>query len=97
MQELRLAIRRLTSHKGASLASMATLACSIGATVMAWSLVSSVLLRPLPVANADRLFVLGSGTDRDARAMRSPIRVYPQVRDARIFEQVARCGRLQND
>ena len=62
MDELRLAIRRLTKRPGASIVSIVTLACAIGAASATWSLLSAVLLRPLPVKDADRLVVPGTIT-----------------------------------
>ena len=53
--ETRLAARRLLKRPLASLASIVTLACGIGASAATYSLISSVLLRPLPVADPDSL------------------------------------------
>ena len=55
LEESRLAARRLLKRPFASLGSIVTLACGIGASAATYSLISSVLLRPLPVADADRL------------------------------------------
>ena len=60
MDELRLAIRRLTKRPGAAIVSILTLACAIGAAAATWTLLSAVLLRPLPVKDADRLVVPGT-------------------------------------
>src|SRR4051812_47586013 len=57
MGELRLAIRRLVRRPAATIVSVLTLACAIGAAAATWSLLSSALLRPLPVRDADRLVV----------------------------------------
>jgi predicted permease len=48
--------RQLRRHRGASLAAVLSLGLAIGATTAAFRLVDSVLLRPLPVAEPDRLF-----------------------------------------
>ena len=56
--ELRHAVRRLRKDAGSTIASVAALACSIGAGVATWSLLSAVLLKPLPVAEPERLFEL---------------------------------------
>src|SRR5450759_403656 len=60
MDELRLAIRRLTKRPGATVVSIVTLACAIGAAAATWSLLAAILLRPLPVKDADRLVVVGT-------------------------------------
>ena len=62
MDELRLALRRLLQRPASALASIATLACAIAAAAVTWSTLSSVLLYPLPIPEADRLFVVGRQT-----------------------------------
>ena len=54
--DFRLAIRRLRKDLGSTIASVVALACGIGAAVATWSLISAVLLNPLPVAEPERLF-----------------------------------------
>ena len=92
MDELRLAIRRLTKRPGASIVSIVTLACAIGAASATWSLLSAVLLRPLPVKDADRLVVPGTITRFGqgigiSHGFTYPM--FPLVRDAGIFEHAA--------
>lgn len=93
MDELRLAIRRLTKRPAASLVSIVTLACAIGAAAATWSLLSAVLLRPLPVKDADRLVVAGTVMPSGRLAgMVLEGFLYPRftaVRDSGIFEQVS--------
>jgi hypothetical protein len=59
MDDIRLAVRRLVKRPGATIASIVTLACSIGAAAATWSLLDAVLINPLPVRDAERLFVVG--------------------------------------
>jgi putative ABC transport system permease protein len=59
-EDFRLAIRRLRKDAGSTIASVAALACAIGAAAATWSLVSAVLLNPLPVAEPERLFQVDS-------------------------------------
>jgi predicted permease len=92
MDELRLAVRRLTKRPGASFVSIVTLACAIGAAAATWSLLSAVLLRPLPVKDADRLVV--PGTVMKLGQVTAPYYGFnypllPVVRNAGIFEGVA--------
>ena len=54
--ELRFAVRRLRKDFGSTIACVIALACGIGAAVATWSLISAVLLNPLPVAEPERLF-----------------------------------------
>jgi len=56
LEEFRHAIRRLRKEAGSTIAAVAELACAIGAAVATWSLLSAVLLKPLPVAEPERLF-----------------------------------------
>jgi predicted permease len=55
MDDVRYATRRLRKQPLASAASIATLACAIGAAAATWSLVSAVLLNPLHLRDAERL------------------------------------------
>ena len=91
--ELRLALRRLLKRPAATLAAVVTLAVSIGAATATWSLLSAVLLRPLPVAGADRLMVVGTQVmqGRDAGTLRTThvYPYYPHIRDSAVFESVA--------
>ena len=56
--------RHLRANRAASGAAILSLGLAIGATMAAFRLVDAVLLRPLPVAEPDRLFVV-SRTTRD--------------------------------
>jgi hypothetical protein len=60
--------RQLNKHRTASAAAILSLALAIGATMAAFRLVDAVMLRKLPVAEPDRLFVLATKfIDRDGR------------------------------
>ena len=62
MHQIRVAIRRLSQRPGATSASILTLATAIGATAATWSLVSAVLLNPLPVRDPGDLVSVGTLT-----------------------------------
>jgi len=93
MDELRLAIRRLMKQPAATIVSIVTLACAIGAAAATWSLLSAVLLKPLPVKDADRLVVPGTveTMGRSAGVVYDGFiyPTFPVFRDSGIFEQVA--------
>jgi predicted permease len=98
LDDVRLAIRRLVKRPGASLASIVTLACAIGAATATWSLLSAVLLHPLPVTAPDRLMAVGARViPRNGRPPGSPsfTHLYPTyqtVTDSGAFERVAASG-----
>src|SRR5262245_42525017 len=50
--------RQLRAHKITSLAAILSLALGIGACTAAFRLIDALFLRPLPVAHADRLYLL---------------------------------------
>ena len=56
--------RQLRKHRAASAAAILSLALAIGATTAAFRLVDAVLLRKLPVADPDRLFLSGDQLPR---------------------------------
>jgi hypothetical protein len=58
MQDLRYAVRGLRLEPGLALTAALTLAICIGANTTVFSLVNSILIRPLPYPHAERLFWL---------------------------------------
>jgi hypothetical protein len=71
------AIRSLARSRGFTIASILTLSIGIGAATAIYSIVDTILLRPLPFPGGDRLVQLRSGRrfpSRDVRhfAARSP-------------------------
>jgi predicted permease len=95
--DVRFAIRRLMKRPAASMASILTLAGAIGAAAATWSLLSAVLLRPLPVTAPDRLQVVGfTYPDRNGRPVAPSwahsYTAYQPVRDSGAFDGLAAGG-----
>jgi putative ABC transport system permease protein len=93
--EFRLAIRRLRKDAAATIAAVAALACAIGAAVATWSLLSSVLLKPLPVAEPERLFLVDKVPPPNVAPVWVPAHSNPfleAIRDSGTFEAIAAGG-----
>lgn len=58
LTDLRYTVRRLTANPGFTAVSILTLALGIGASTAIFSVIESVLLKPLPYPGADRLIAL---------------------------------------
>lgn len=95
MQELRLAIRRLTTRPITTGASILSLAAGIAAGSVTWAIVSAVLLKPLPVADPERLVRVeetyaGSGGTSTTTSHLYPL--FEQIREGTIFADTAAGG-----
>ena len=92
--DIRYAIRRLVKRPASTIASIITLAAAIGAAAATWSLLSATLLRPIPVASPEELFVVGFLSPERDGTRGSPrwahtYRFYPTVRESGAFSAVA--------
>src|SRR5262245_49302885 len=89
-RDVRYGLRLLTRHPGFTFVAVLTLALGIGANTAIFSLVNSVMLRPLPVRDPGRLAIVG-GIGRSFPA-------WEQLRaQAERFESVAAWGSSQFD
>ncbi|MGH9849262.1 MAG: ADOP family duplicated permease [Blastocatellia bacterium] len=94
-QDLRFGLRMLRKNPGFSLIAILTLALGIGANTAIFSVVNSVLLRPLPYSDPDRLAMLW--TDDPRRGVHEEGTSFPNFEDwrnqSRSFADMAICTR----
>src|SRR5438046_6748956 len=83
-QDLRFAWRQLTKSPGFSAVALLSLTLGIGANAVIFSLVSTVLLRPLPIAHPEQVVAVHQVTERtlDSQSM-----AYPNYKDLRDRNQ----------
>lgn len=100
--EVRYAARRLRKQPATSVASILTLALAIGAAVATWSVLSAVLLRPLPQVRTTDLVTVGTrSTEAPATTPfnygRHTHLAFRSMRDSAVFERLAAVGRWPGD
>src|SRR5262245_10290182 len=86
-RDLRYTLRVLSREPGFALLATLALALGIGATTAMFTVVDSVLLRPLPYADPDRLVVTLHGPTANGPV--SPADFFDYRRDARSFKGLA--------
>jgi putative ABC transport system permease protein len=63
LYDLRFALRQLRKAPGMAILAVATLALGVGANTAIFTVIESVILRPLPYPNSDRLIFIGPRSD----------------------------------
>ena len=86
MQDLHWAIRSLRKNAGFTALALFTLILGIGATTVAFTVLDTVLLRPLPYRDSDRLVFIRERTDKQALLPPSYPNFVSWREDARSFD-----------
>ncbi|MGA2569980.1 MAG: ABC transporter permease [Terracidiphilus sp.] len=87
--DLRFALRQLLRTPGLALLAVLTLALGVGANTAIFTVIESVLLRPLPYAHPDRLLLVGPAGDRPAHGSTSYLNYRDVAAQSKLFEQVS--------
>src|ERR1700761_4694005 len=88
-QDLRFGFRQLRRSPVFAIAAILMLGIGIGANTAIFSFVNSVLLRPLPYPDSDRLTVILSELGNSSRAPASMFELYQMRQRSREFDQIA--------
>ena len=89
LQDLRYAIRTLRKSPGFTLVAVLTLALGIGANTAIFGVVNSVLLKPLPYADADRILTLWQSDGEQGIEDVAPANFLDWREQSRSFEAMA--------
>ena len=87
--DLRFALRQLRKAPGMALLAILTLALGVGANTAIFTVIESVLLRPLPYAHSDRLAYIGAGSDKAEFASTSWLNYRDIHTQATLLQDVA--------
>jgi predicted permease len=88
-QDLRFGFRQLRRNPAFAIAAILMLGISIGANTAIFTFVNSVLLRPLPYPDANRLTIILSELGNSSRAPASMFELYQMRQRSREFDQIA--------
>jgi predicted permease len=90
MNEIRQAIRVLVRHRGVTAVAFITLALAIGANTAIFTVIDSLLLRPLPYPRQDQLVQLARGyPDGISESVSVPKFLYWNEHGGRVLSQIA--------
>ena len=89
LYDLRYAIRQLRNTPGMALLAILTLALGVGANTAIFTVIDSVLLRPLPYSHSDRLVFIGPGGDKPSFGSTSWLNYKDVQAQSKLMESVA--------
>src|SRR5690349_14212023 len=92
IKDIRYGVRMLTKNPGVSIIAILTLALGIGANTAIFSVVSAVLLQPLPYQNPDRLVSLWENVPEHGRWRVAPATYFDWKKQNTVFEDVVAFG-----
>lgn len=95
-QDLRYAVRQLRKSPGFTAVAVLTLALGVGANTAIFTVIESVVLRPLPFASPDRLVWLNGKFPQSDEAAVSPPDFLDYRKSNRTFEHLAAYGYRTN-
>ncbi|MBS1804099.1 MAG: ABC transporter permease [Acidobacteria bacterium] len=89
LHDLRYAIRQLRNTPGMALLAILTLALGVGANTAIFTVIDTVLLRPLPYSHSDRLVFIGPGGDKPSFGSTSWLNYKDVQTQSALMETVA--------
>src|SRR5262249_36224438 len=94
IRDIRLALRLLWKDRGYALTAILTLAVCIGANTAIFTIVHSVLLKPLPVPDSDRILLMSNQYPNSGSGQLNSVNsgvpdYYDRLRDVKVFEEQA--------
>ena len=89
LYDMRYAIRQLRNTPGMALLAILTLALGVGANTAIFTVIDSVLLRPLPYAHSDRLVFIGPGGDKPSVGSTSWLNFKDVQAQSKLMQDVA--------
>ena len=89
LHDLKFALRQLRKSPGMSILAVLTLALGVGANAAIFTIIESVLLRPLPYANSNRMVYIGPGADKPGFGANSWLNYSDIKAQSRLLEDVA--------
>jgi putative ABC transport system permease protein len=89
LNDLRYAVRQLRKTPGLTVLALLSLTLGIGANTAIFTIIQSVLLRPLPYAHADRLMSIGPAADQPGFGSTSWLNYHDIATQSKLLEYVA--------